>query len=226
LELITNSPSTRREYLDSVLVQVDREYRRSLLVYQKGLRQRNRLLFLIREEKASQQQLFFWDKLLIKNGNIITQKRQRYLDFLNSHLDIFADLEVYYDLSGISIERLEKYKEEELAAGVTLVGPHRDDFITYQRKNQELRSIHSFGSRGEQRLAVLSLKLCELDFIEQETRERPILLLDDIFSELDEKHRQMVLKIIPKQQTIITTTDINFIKEYSGEIGIISLDEV
>lgn len=226
LELITDNPSTRRDYLDLVLNLVDREYRRSLLAYHNGLRQRNRLLNFIKEGKASPQQLFFWDKFLIKNGDIITSRRQEYIDFLNNHLDIFADLKVEYDLSGISVERLEKYKDEEVAAGVTLVGPHRDDFTVYQKKDETLRNVHSFGSRGEQRLAVLSLKLCEMDFIEQKTGERPILLLDDIFSELDERHREMVLKVIPRQQTIVTTTDINLVKDCAGEIKIISLNGV
>lgn len=211
LELITNSPGTRRDYLDSFLVQIDREYRQCLLAYQKGLRQRNRLLDFIRDGKANSSQLYFWDKLLIKNGNIITNKRREYIDFLNSQIDIFSDLEIEYDLSAISEERLEKYKKEEVLAGATLVGPHRDDFIVYQRKDNILRNVHNFGSRGEQRLAVLSLKLCELDYIEKITGERPILLLDDIFSELDSEHRELVIKAIPRQQTIITTTDHQFI---------------
>jgi len=81
-----------------------------------------------------------------------------------------------------------------------------------------------FGSRGEQRLSVLWLKLGELEFISQKTGERPILLLDDIFSELDNKHRELVLQIIPKQQTIITTTDLHLIeKEYLKEVKIIEL---
>ena len=83
LELVTESPSVRRKFLDTLLSQVDREYRRASLSYEKGLRQRNRLLYRIREEGASRGQLLFWDRLLIKNGDYISQKREEFIDFTN-----------------------------------------------------------------------------------------------------------------------------------------------
>ena len=243
MDLVTDSPSLRRRYLDSVLVQVDREYRRSLISYDKGLRQRNRLLEAIRDQGAHRHQLMFWDQLLIKTGEYITKKREEYIEYINScQLSAclqarqvvscqFEGYQLIYDKSVISATRLEQYKEEEVAAGVTLVGPHRDDF-EFRIKNDELRKtkdtsdgvrMHSsevegfrnlshFGSRGEQRLAVLWLKLGELAYIEEKTGEKPVLLLDDIFSELDHEHRKIIFEVIGNQQTIITTTDEHFIE--------------
>jgi DNA replication and repair protein RecF len=209
MDLVTESPSVRRKFLDNVLSQIDREYRRSTLSYEKGLRQRNRLLFRIREEGIPRSQLLFWNQLLIKNGDYISLRRQEFIDFVNSEKspsDTHYRLE--YDKSVISEGRLEQYKEEEVAAATTLVGPHRDDFIFFEGK----RNLASFGSRGEQRMGILWLKMSELNFIETKTEVRPTLLLDDIFSELDHEHRDVVMDLSKKQQTIITTADIHFLK--------------
>lgn len=203
LELVTDSPSLRRKYLDGVLVQIDREYRRNLLSYERGLRQRNRLLDAISEGKAHHHQLQFWDQLLIKAGGYLTDTRAAFIDFINAYRVSRIAYHVEYDKSVISESRLEQYKDEEVAAKATLVGPHRDDFLV--TKND--LDISKYGSRGEQRLAILWLKLTELAYIEQETGERPLLLLDDIFSELDAKHRTLVMDIVGKQQTIITSTE-------------------
>lgn len=219
LELVTESPTRRRNFLDIVLSQVDREYRRASLSYEKGLRQRNKLLFRIREEGLPRSQLLFWDKLLIKNGDYVSGKREEFITFVNSPNNKFlsANFSLDYDKSAISEGRLEQYAEEEVAAATTLVGPHRDDFIF-----KETRELARYGSRGEQRMGVLWLKLAELSFIEEKTGERPTLLLDDIFSELDQEHRNTVLALSKKQQTIITTADPHFI-EKAGEVEKISL---
>ena len=203
LELVTDSPSLRRRYLDSVLAQVDREYRRSLLSYERGLRQRNRLLDLINEGKAGRQQLLFWDQLLIKAGGYVTDKRGEYLDYINSRQSSVFSYQIEYDKSVISESRLEQYNEEEVAAKATLVGPHRDDFTIFKDEKE----LSKYGSRGEQRLAVLWMKLAELGYIEREAGDRPVLLLDDIFSELDEGHRELVVDLTGKQQTILTSAD-------------------
>ena len=203
LELVTDSPSIRRDYLNTVLVQVDREYRRNLQSYERGLRQRNSLLDRINEGTASRSQLLFWNQLLIKAGSHITETRKRYIETINAYSFSHLSYQVMYDPSVISIRRLEEYRDEEIAAKSTLVGPQRDDFIFLKRS----RDISRFGSRGEQRLAVLWIKLSELEFIEKQTSERPVLLLDDIFSELDENSRKLVLDVTKKQQTIITSTE-------------------
>lgn len=215
LEIVTDSPSVRRRYLDTVLVQVDREYRRNLLSYERGVRQRNRLLDLINEGSASRSQLLFWDQLLIRAGGYITQKRAAYIDFVNMTTLSDHRFHISYDKSVISESRLLQYKDEEVAAKSTLVGPHRDDFSMFsmgehvESQSTQYRNMAKFGSRGEQRLVVLWLKLAELSYIARETGERPTLLLDDIFSELDEGHRGLVGNIISQQQTIITSADID-----------------
>lgn len=222
MDLVTESPSIRRKFLDSVLSQVDREYRRSVLSYEKGLRQRNRLLLRIREEGVPRSQLLFWNQLLIKNGDFISQKREGFINFVNtSHSDQTVNYSLEYDKSVISEGRLEQYREEEVAAATTLVGPHRDDFIFFKikgKKGQEIkkRELSAYGSRGEQRMGILWLKMAELSFIENANSDinpgRPTLLLDDIFSELDHEHRDIVMELSKKQQTIITTADEHFLK--------------
>ncbi|KKQ55024.1 MAG: replication and repair protein RecF protein [Candidatus Woesebacteria bacterium GW2011_GWC1_38_13] len=256
MDLVTASPSLRRRFLDSVLSQTDREYRRSLMIYEKGLRQRNRLLFRIRDEGVSRGQLMYWDRLLIKHGQYITQMRGEFIGYCNSNNGIMgyglwgmgidelkneeikintnsklpiSNYQIEYDMSVISEGRLEQYKNEEVAAGMTLVGPHRDDFIieiTSNKKeikklrnkeiNKEERNLAIFGSRGEQRMGVLWLKLAELSYIESVTHDKPILLLDDIFSELDHEHREIVMGVCNNQQTIITTADPHNVEGLTG----------
>ncbi len=226
MKLVTESPSLRRAFLDSVLSQVDREYRRALLSYEKGLRQRNKLLFRIREgppagAAGSRSQLLFWNQLLIKNGDYISRKREEFIGFINKTDPLNKQVFVLqYDKNAISENRLEQYGQEEIAAATTLVGPHRDDII-FKIKSQSRRSgtkskiarnLARYGSRGEQRMSVLWLKLAELAFIEKETEERPTLLLDDVLSELDREHRRIVVQMVKGGQTIITTVDSHFLE--------------
>jgi DNA replication and repair protein RecF len=219
LDLVSESPSIRRKYLDMVLSQVDREYRRANMSYEKGLKQRNRLLFRIREEGLSRSQLLFWDRLLIKNGDLISQKREEFVNFCNSvgplNDQVFS---IEYDKSAISDARLEQYAAEEVAAATTLVGPHRDDLIfKIIAKEGTQRDLARYGSRGEQRMGVLWVKMAELKFIEEKSQDIPTLLLDDIFSELDHEHRDVVMDVIKKRQTIITTADEHFVEGFKGE---------
>jgi DNA replication and repair protein RecF len=217
MDLVTGSPTLRRRFLDSVLSQTDREYRRSILSYEKGLRQRNRLLFRIREKMISGEQLTFWNQLLIKNGDYITKMREELIGYINSTKKLkSAGYALEYDKSVISEGRLETYRNEEIASATTLVGPHRDDmkFIIYNSKTKIKRDLSAYGSRGEQRMGILWLKMAELSFIEDVSGERPTLLLDDIFSELDEIHREVVMGIVGNQQTIITTADEHLAKEF------------
>ncbi len=219
MELINASPSIRRAFLDTVLTQTDRQYRRALLSYEKGLRQRNKLLWKLRELGGSRTTLYFWDKLLIKEGNYISDKRYEFITFLNEHAEFGGNIyKAQYDKSAISESRLKQYEREEVQAGVTLVGPHRDDMLFYSedKEFEEGKDLSHYGSRGEQRMGVLWAKLNELEYIAHTTGDRPTLLLDDIFSELDHKHRQLVYEASLKQQTIFTTADPHYITEFSG----------
>lgn len=214
LDIITDSPSLRREFLDDVLEQVDRQYSVAVTTYGKALRQRNALLELMRESGLRHGRQFeYWDKLLIDNGNIITKKREEFILFINSASKDVFDFFTLYDKSTISKERLLQYKDAEVGAAATLVGPHRDDveFQMFNSRRQATHNIKLFGSRGQQRLVILQLKILALLFAESKLGMRPLLLLDDIFSELDNKHIGVVYDILGKQQTILTTTHEEFV---------------
>jgi DNA replication and repair protein RecF len=213
LEIIIESPSLRRNFLDEVLEQTDRNYRVATIAYVKAIRQRNALLELTQETGIRNEKQFeYWDNLVIENGNVITAKREEFINFVNSSAKDIFDFVIEYDKSLVSKERLAQYEREEVAAGVTLVGPHRDDFSASMfNGGTTAHNVKFYGSRGQQRLAILQLKMLQLLFIEKLLGERPLLLLDDIFSELDEGHIKLILEEIGKQQTIITTTHEEFI---------------
>lgn len=232
LEIVIDSPSVRRKYLDLVLTQTSKEYRLAVHVYERALKQRNRILKWAREQglgpRQIREQLDYWNNLLINNGKIIHIKRKEYLDFLSEFQHSIFNVQLHYDHSIISEERLAKYESEEIGAATTLVGPHRDDFsihnVSITNKKEHVRDVRLFGSRGEQRMAVFEMKLGELAYIKEITGENPILLLDDIFSELDHSNRHLLLKVIPKQQTIMTTTDLHLVeKEYLKHVELVEL---
>lgn len=221
IQLVTGSPSKRRKYLDSVLVQVDREYARALSEYEKVVRQRNRLLLLIREGEGELRQLEFWDERLMTLGAVLTVGRGELFAYFNSSATLRAgNLFLEYQPKVVNEKVLEEGREREIAAGMTLWGPHREDFVFRTKSG---RDLSSFGSRGEQRLAVLHLKLAELEFISERTNDRPLLLLDDIFSELDADNRERVLKLLSQQQTIITATDLDQIDGENADFLMIQL---
>lgn len=223
LDIVSAGPSLRRRFLNDILDQVDIEYRRASILYEKALRQRNALLDLAKEiGKRNEEQFTYWDTLLIANGQYLTKKRGEFIEFINkAQKDIF-DFSITYDASIISEDRLFQYREAEVGSGVTLVGPHRDDFFIYHNQQE----VKYFGSRGQQRLAVLQLKLFQLQFIKQTIQKNPLLMLDDIFSELDSRHMDLVLSMIGQQQTIMTTTHKEFIDEkHLQQAKIITLEK-
>ncbi len=214
LDIIVDSPSLRRRFLDDLLLQVDREYRVALIAYNKGLRQRNALLARTKEEGIKNEKQFeYWNNFLIENGELITRKREDLITYINNFTKDIFDFVIFYDKSVISKTRLLQYKEAEISAGITLVGPHRDDmsFHMYNNIHQTTHDIKLFGSRGQQRLAILQLKLIELAFIKKSIQDSPLLILDDIFSELDDNHIKLVSSLIGGQQTFITTTRKEFV---------------
>lgn len=214
LDIIIMSPSLRRNFLDTVLEQTDREYRYAFISYTKAIRQRNSLLERAREDGVRQVREFeYWDRLVIENGQIITKKRAEFIDYVNKSPKEIFNFEMNYDKSEISKERLLQYEREEIASGVTLVGPHRDDFSVsmLDKKGNTRRDIKFFGSRGQQRLAILQLKVLELAFMRERLSKNPILILDDIFSELDDGHINLVLEMNEDHQTILSTTHKEFI---------------
>ena len=160
LEIIIDGPSLRRDYLDLVLAQTNRDYARALLSYFKGLRQRNKLLEQIRDQHRPRTSLYFWNRLLIDNGDLLARCRNDLINFINQNSVRYGRLFLAYQRNLISPERLAHYAQAEIAAGKTLVGPHRDDFeIATHDTQHATRSLHIYGSRGEQRTAVFYLKL-------------------------------------------------------------------
>lgn len=212
LEIIIDGPSLRREFLDEVLEQADKDYATSKITYERSLRQRNALLRVAQETgRRNTEQFSYWDDLLISSGQVITQKREAFLAFVNRETHDIFPLQTFYDKSTISPERLDQYKDAEVGAGVTLVGPHRDDFFVTMQIEKQAKDIRHFGSRGQQRLAVLQLKMLQIRFLEKQLGIKPLLILDDIFSELDSSHIQLVLEKVQGSQVILTTTHKEFV---------------
>ena len=154
--------------------------------------------------------LSYWTQLLLKHGGLVQEYRSKlFAAFAASEFPIL--FKVVYDPSIVSEERFAMYAEKEIAAGHTLIGPHKDDFFVHFLSTQEAgaqwRDVAQFGSRGQQRLAVLWLKLNELEYVERVTGQRPLLLLDDILSELDREHRSQVEELLRVGQSVITTTE-------------------
>lgn len=224
MRIVEGSPGRRRKFLDRILAQVDGEYGRALGAYNKALARRNKLLDMIREGRTKRSALAFWDELVIRNGVLIQKHRLGLAEFMNK-LGEYSEfgLRMRYKASPMSRKRLDEYADREIYAGYTLVGPHRDDFWVEKEFGGELRNLAAYGSRGEQRLGVLWLKMQAMEFVDDKIGERPVLLLDDILSELDEEHRELVAGLFGKQQTIATTANEDFIRGFDGSVQRIDL---
>lgn len=210
IQLITGSPSERRKYIDNILSQIDLEYKRSLNNYLQAIRQRNKLLENINKGFGGQNEIGFYTTQVLNHGKSIQEKRSKMFEDIEPIVSKYGkelnnkktELKINYKKNEMSEERLQEYKGREIGAMTTLIGPHRDDFeILFDGHD-----ISNFGSRGEQRSCVLSLKIAETEFIEKKKGDKPVLLLDDIFSELDGKHQEAVATCIENNQTILTST--------------------
>lgn len=208
MRLIEGSPTRRRDYFDMPLSLLYEEYEQSLKTYEQILKRRNKLLFLVREGEQPKSVLEYWNQGLIKHGEILQEFRRKFVSTA-PNVEFPIKLQLEYDPSIISQERVKMYLEKEITVGHTLIGPHKDDFsVSYFHEGaEEPLNIALYGSRGQQRLAVLWLKMLELAYVERESGERPVLLLDDIFSELDPHSQTLVLNLLDVGQTIITTID-------------------
>ncbi len=225
MRLIEGSPSRRRQFIDTLLSMTDKEYMQSLKTYEEALKRRNRFLQQIREGLMQRSVLTYWTDLIVKHGQIVQEKRRQLFTFFPTVQFPFL-LEIQYLPSVMSESRIQEYAEREIAAGHTLIGPHKDDFEVELKIDSHSLNIAAYGSRGQQRLAVLWLKTCELSYMQQQTGIQPVLLLDDILSELDAEHRQDVFSLLQRGQSIVTTTEERMkdeIEKYMGDIEIISL---
>jgi len=219
LNLVSGRPDLRRRFVDFALGSTDQPYARALSEYDKVRRRRNRLLERVHQGLAEEGELGFWNAKLLEYGVPLQDRRKEFFDEIS--LDLGAKgLEILYAPSGLTAERLLEYRPREIGAGTSLIGPHRDDFSFEMGR----RDLAAFGSRGEQRRAVLALKEAELRFTEKRIENRPVLLLDDIFSELDEENRARVFDLIGEGQTIITATDLDHVPpDFQKDLPVIRL---
>lgn len=248
IDLIADSPSQRRRYLDITLCQIDPRYYEELQRYSRLLIQRNHLLRQLRERQGSPEQLNVWDDGLVRAGTYLVVRRQEVV----TRLDHFLE-QVHPDLTGQQErlrlfykanlkldeepghqlplgfdaqfskafrqpqldarrvkdafrQQLRQVRGKEMALGMTTVGPHRDDL----RFLIDGVDMTIYGSRAQQRTTALSLKLAEAELMRAETGEEPIVLLDDVMSELDQARRQYLSQLVKgEQQAIFTTTDLS-----------------
>lgn len=237
--LIKGSPSIRRNWIDSVLFQLDSKYHRLTQEYQKSTTQKNSLLKQSFESglsrKALKEQLDIWNNQIINSGSEILATRLKFLEDIrpitkdfqkniskqNENLDLIYNSTIYDNKISLQIDDLETIKklfslklsesfEAELARGQSLIGPHRDDLLFLINEKE----AKSFASQGQQRSIVLALKLAELKIIEKRRGEIPVLLLDDVFAELDESRQDFLLHNLPKDiQTFLTTTHLSGIQK-------------
>ena len=227
LSIIKNGPSERRRFVDMELCQLDNFYLYNLNHYNKIVNQRNKLLKDLYLNPSLKDTLNIWDMQLVSFGSKIMERRETFINQLNEIIE-----EIHKNLSG-GKERLrikyepdvtmEAYETSLLAAQdkdiklkMTTVGPHRDDFsflVTRLDENgketDEAVDIRKFGSQGQQRTAALSLKLSEIELVKKVAKDTPVLLLDDVLSELDSNRQNFLLNSIGEIQTIITCTGLD-----------------
>jgi len=219
LRLISSSPSRRRDFLDGLLSRLDPKYDTALRAFSRALLQRNELLKHPQENSQSwRNNLFAWDIKFVQYATNIAQKRAKFLQAnepriknlyesltgKNTQLSIeysaTAPLE-NYDQS--LLNRLEKAREYEIVTGFTSVGPHREDFAIFLHDQPAIK----VASRGEMRTIMLAFKLLELELQTEISQSRPLILLDDVFSELDATREKLLQETIQHHQFIVTTTD-------------------
>ena len=216
LNIIKNGPGERRRFIDLELSQLDKVYLNNLSNYNRIVNQRNHLLKEIDYNKGALETLDIWDIQLIQYGNKIIERRQKFIEKINKIISNIhkkltgnrEDIKIVYEPSNgaLSFEQaLLKNKEKDLRIKSTSVGPHRDD-IAFLVSDIDIRK---YGSQGQQRTAALSLKLSEIELVKQSIHDTPVLLLDDVLSELDKHRQNYLLDSIHDIQTLITCTGVD-----------------
>ncbi len=220
LNIIKDGPSERRRFLDSEICQLDKIYLSDLTKYNKTLNQRNKLLKDIAFHKELETTLPVWDMQLITYGKRIIKRRKQFIDELNTivygiHKKISGDKEeliLKYEPNideSFFEDELNRAKIKDMKYCQTSVGPHRDD-ISFTIGDIDIRK---YGSQGQQRTSALSLKLSEIELVKKSINDTPILLLDDVLSELDSNRQNYLLNSIHNIQTVITCTGLDeFVK--------------
>lgn len=216
LNIIKDGPSERRRFTDMELSQLDKIYVNNLMQYNKVVMQRNKLLKDLFYNDENKDTLDIWDMQLVRYGSEVIKRRREFINELNEIVS-----RIHSRLSGEKEKLLIEYvpsvipeefeqvtmssRKKDMHFGVTSYGPHKDDIIFYINGND----VRKYGSQGQQRTAALSLKLAEIEFVKQTIHDTPVLLLDDVLSELDEKRQNFLMESIGDIQTIVTCTGID-----------------
>lgn len=232
LKIIKGSPAERRRYLDGAICQLDRVYAGLSHDYDRVVQQRNNLLRHLQDQRKDVAQLEIWNRYLVDLGSQIIYKRLQFLKLLapiakrvqqrltrqaerftlsyHSSIGAIGDFSLE-EIRSLFTRILMQKAEEEILRGATLWGPHRDDLIFYLN-GVDLRR---FGSQGQQRTVILSLKMAELETFYRCRKEYPLLLLDDVMSELDDDRRRDLLEVVKQHeiQTLITMANIDLLAE-------------
>lgn len=216
LGIIKNGPAERRRFIDMELCQLDKLYLHELSNYNKVIIQRNKLLKECSFNSQYEEMLDIWDMQLVKYGKKLIESRERFVKELGVivaeiHRNLTGgreELMVRYEknVSADEFERkLQTSRKRDLKVKMSMTGPHRDDLL-FEVKGVDIRR---FGSQGQQRTAALSLKLAEIELVKRAIKDTPVLLLDDVLSELDSSRQQYLLDSIHDIQTLITCTGID-----------------
>ncbi len=215
INILKGGPENRRKFLNIMISQLRPKYMHIYSLYNKALEERNNYLKKIKQENANEELLEIWDEQLISYGKIISEYRKEFIDKIKNKIKIIhknitgekEEIKIKYltdCLDEINYRNLLKQRRKlDIIKGFTTRGIHRDDFEIYI--NDIL--VNVYGSQGQHRTAILSLKISELQVIYDEIGENPILLLDDFMSELDETRRMNFLNTIKNNQVIITCTE-------------------
>lgn len=213
LSMIKNGPGERRRFLDLELCQLDQTYLYHLGNYNRTINQRNNLLKQIGFQKELKDTVEIWDRQLIEHGSVLIDTRKKFVDELNDllpgiHAKLSGGREELYVRYEANVSKQEFGRklainlDKDLILKSTGCGPHRDDISFYVGD----KNLKLFGSQGQQRTAALSLKLAEIELVRRKIKESPVLLLDDVLSELDRNRQTYLLESITDLQTIITCT--------------------
>ncbi len=226
LGIIKNGPAERRRFVDMELCQLDGFYLYNLNNYNKIVNQRNKLLKDMYSNPDLKETLSIWDMQLVSFGSKIIERRKLFIEQLNEiiygiHKKLSGEkeeLSVFYEPDTKLEEfeaKLHMSQDRDIKAKMTTVGPHRDDF-SFVVGDMDIRK---YGSQGQQRTAALSLKLSEIELVKKITKDSPVLLLDDVLSELDSNRRNFLLNCIGDIQTIITCTGLEEFVNHRFEIN-------
>ena len=229
LNIVKNGPSERRRFMDIELSQLDRLYLSNLSNYNRVMNQRNHLLKEINRNTNMNElegTLDIWDMQLAKYGSEIVEKRKEFISKVNKiiskiHFTLSGNkekVEIIYNISGFPLsleDNLRKNRERDIRMKSTSVGPHRDDLI-FQIEDKDVKI---YGSQGQQRTTALSLKLSEIELVKESIKDTPILLLDDVLSELDHNRQTYLLESIHDIQTLISCTGLDEFINYRFSVN-------